>query len=222
MRPQPRNIGLSLDFRLIRLHPAAVAIYVVYNNYDEMVMATGYPARGDSLRYADESRLRKHYEYTFDRISSPFQTFETDMLIIGSGAGGGVVASQLAQKGWNVFVVDKGIYVKPEDMLGTESDGFGRLYENGGLMSTEDASMTILAGSTFGGGTTSTSFRSIPDFCRETDVNAHSQLVGILAAAALPAGAVGEGSRVAVLPLEGIRRVDRSGLRAHGRLRRAL
>lgn len=136
---------------------AAVALYVAYNNYDDVVHATGYPALGDVLRYTDESRLRRHYEYTFDRISTPFETFETDMLVLGSGAGGGVVSSQLAQKGWNVLVVDKGTYVKPEDMLGTEADGFGRLYENGGLMSTEDASMTILAGSTFGGGTTSES-----------------------------------------------------------------
>lgn len=132
----------------------AVAIFVVYNNYENVVLATGYPARGDLLRYADQARLRKHYEYTFERISTPFQEFETDMLVIGSGAGGGVVASQLAQKGWNVFVLDKGTYVKPEDMLGVESDGFNRLYENGGLMATEDGAMTILAGSTFGGGTT--------------------------------------------------------------------
>ena len=136
---------------------AAVAIFVVYNNYENVVLATGYPARGDLLRYADQARLRKHYEYTFERISTPFQEFETDMLVIGSGAGGGVVASQLAQQGWNVFVLDKGTYVKPEDMLGVESDGFNRLYENGGLMATEDGAMTILAGSTFGGGTTSTS-----------------------------------------------------------------
>ncbi|GAA5984170.1 hypothetical protein JCM10908_006079 [Rhodotorula pacifica] len=132
----------------------SVALFIMYNNYEQVVLATGYPARGDSLRYVDQARLRKHYEYTFERISTPFETFETDMLVVGSGAGGGVVASQLGQKGWNVFVIDKGTYVKPEDMLGVESDGFKRLYENGGLMATEDGAMTILAGSSFGGGTT--------------------------------------------------------------------
>lgn len=140
----------------------------MYNNYENVVLATGYPARGDLLRYADQARLRKHYEYTFERISTPFQEFETDMLVIGSGAGGGVVASQLAQKGWNVFVLDKGTYVKPEDMLGVESDGFNRLYENGGLMATEDGAMTILAGSTFGGGTTSMSAPYDPNVERST------------------------------------------------------
>ncbi|GAA5925837.1 uncharacterized protein JCM15063_005137 [Sporobolomyces koalae] len=132
----------------------SIALYVAYNVYDDNLLATGYPAAGDTQRYADPARQRKHYPYQFETISTPLQVFETDMLVVGSGAGGGVVVSELAKKGWQTIVVEKGQYVKPEDMLGTQKDGFERMYESQGLMAVEDGSMNILAGSTFGGGTT--------------------------------------------------------------------
>ncbi|BGP24828.1 hypothetical protein JCM10295v2_003748 [Rhodotorula toruloides] len=131
----------------------SLALFVAYNLYDDVLFAIGYPATGDEKRFADPDRLRKHFPYTFEKIEVPYQVFDTDMLVVGSGAGGGVVASELSKKGWNVFVVEKGQYVKPEDMAGTQRDGFKRLYESEGLMATEDGSMNVLAGSTFGGGT---------------------------------------------------------------------
>ncbi|GAA5959307.1 hypothetical protein JCM21900_003924 [Sporobolomyces salmonicolor] len=132
----------------------SIALYVCYNIYDEVILATGYPAQGESTRYADAARLRKHHPYVFESIDTFYQVFETDMLVIGSGAGGGVVASELAKKGWQTLVIEKGEYVKPEDLAGTPKEGFRRLYESQGLIATEDGSMNVLAGATFGGGTT--------------------------------------------------------------------
>ncbi|GAA5874602.1 hypothetical protein JCM16303_002918 [Sporobolomyces ruberrimus] len=132
----------------------SIALYVAYTVYDDNLLASGYPALGDAQRYVDPDRQRKHYPYKFEKISTPLQVFETDMLVVGSGAGGGVVVSELAKKGWQTIVVEKGEYIKPEDMLGTPKDGFERMYESQGLMATEDGSMNVLAGSTFGGGTT--------------------------------------------------------------------
>lgn len=79
---------------------------------------------------------------------------EIDVLVIGSGAGGGVVSSYLSQKGWRTLVVEKGTYVKPEDMAGTPKEALKTLYESKGLMATEDGGINLLAGSCFGGGTT--------------------------------------------------------------------
>ncbi|GAA5895388.1 hypothetical protein JCM8208_005995 [Rhodotorula glutinis] len=132
----------------------AFTLYVTYNLYDNIILATGYPALGDEHRFADKARLRPHHPYQFESIRTQFEVIETDILVVGSGAGGGVVASELAKKGWKVLVVEKGEYIKPEDMAGTQREGFSRLYESAGLMATEDGSMNILAGSGFGGGTT--------------------------------------------------------------------
>ena len=60
----------------------------------------------------------------------------------------------LAQAGLSIVVLEKGAYVRPSQIDGLEGPGFNKLYEKGGLMSTADASMGILAGATLGGGTT--------------------------------------------------------------------
>ena len=79
---------------------------------------------------------------------------ECDVVIVGSGAGGGCAAAVLAQAGLSVVVLEKGAYVRPSQIDGLEGAGFNTLYEKGGLMSTADQSMGILAGATLGGGTT--------------------------------------------------------------------
>jgi choline dehydrogenase-like flavoprotein len=76
-----------------------------------------------------------------------------DVLIIGSGAGGCVAASVLARAGYRVLVVEKGPYVSPASVTNLESPSFATLYEQGGTLRTSDGAVTILAGSTLGGGT---------------------------------------------------------------------
>ncbi|KAI9249994.1 hypothetical protein BY458DRAFT_590329 [Sporodiniella umbellata] len=61
----------------------------------------------------------------------PHQRFDT--IVIGSGAGGGVVASELAAHGQSVLVIEKGKY-KHESKLGrNEAEGYRDLYESSGL-----------------------------------------------------------------------------------------
>ena len=78
---------------------------------------------------------------------------EADVAIVGSGAGGGVVAAMLAAAGRDVLVIEAGGYVPEPEMTGRELDGFDRLYLDHGMTSTADLGVAILAGSTLGGGT---------------------------------------------------------------------
>jgi len=131
-------------------------MYKVYTDFPTMLAACGgFPTEGDPLRLADPSRNRHHYEYKFEKVNQEYQYIETDVLVIGSGAGGGVVASEMAEKGWSTLVVEKGVYLKPDEMAGTPKEGFEKLYEAQGLMATEDGGLNVLAGSSFGGGTVS-------------------------------------------------------------------
>lgn len=96
-------------------------------------------------------------------------TLETDVLIIGSGAGGGVVAGELSAAGWDVLIVEKGGYRAEADFSGREIGSSEALFEKYGALATADTSMIVLAGSTLGGGTTvnwSASFRT-PDHVLE-------------------------------------------------------
>ncbi len=78
---------------------------------------------------------------------------EADVIVVGSGAGGGVMASELAAAGRAVLVLEAGPAVDETTMPRTELDAFSRLYLNHGLLSTWDGSVSMLAGSAVGGGT---------------------------------------------------------------------
>ncbi len=86
-------------------------------------------------------------------ITQPM-TLETEVLIIGSGAGGGVVAGELAQAGHGVMVIEKGNYYADHEFPRDEMTSMDTMYEKHGALFTEDTSMSILAGSVLGGGTT--------------------------------------------------------------------
>ncbi|NWF69939.1 MAG: GMC family oxidoreductase [Chloroflexi bacterium] len=81
-------------------------------------------------------------------------TLDTDVLIIGSGAGGGVLAGELSAAGHEVIVVEKGEYWADGDFRGRELESYERMYEKFGALTTADTAMVVLAGSILGGGTT--------------------------------------------------------------------
>lgn len=96
-------------------------------------------------------------------------TLSCDVVIVGSGAGGGVVAAELSAAGYDVIVVEKGGYYHGAEFHGRELESTEQLFEKYGSFTTRDKSMIVLAGSTLGGGTTvnwAASFRT-PDDVRE-------------------------------------------------------
>jgi choline dehydrogenase-like flavoprotein len=88
-----------------------------------------------------------------DGLGDTPMLLEADVVIVGSGAGGGVVAALLAEAGRSVVVLEAGPFVDEGSMPRDEMDAFARLYLNHGLLSTWDGAVTMLAGSAVGGGT---------------------------------------------------------------------
>jgi long-chain-alcohol oxidase len=80
-------------------------------------------------------------------------TLDCDVAVIGSGAGGGVVAGLVAEAGRSVVVLEKGPNPGSRDMTQVEGDMLGALYLDGALLMTQSGSLPILAGSCLGGGT---------------------------------------------------------------------
>ena len=76
-----------------------------------------------------------------------------DVVIVGSGAGGGVAAGVLAGAGLDVVVLEKGGYHNEADFTHIESEAYRDMYLDKGLNGTVDSGFTMLAGSTLGGGT---------------------------------------------------------------------
>jgi choline dehydrogenase-like flavoprotein len=88
-----------------------------------------------------------------EHVAGESATLAADVCVVGSGAGGGVIASELQRAGKSVVVLEMGQYRNESDFKQLELPGMLELYLGGGLLASEDGSITILAGSTLGGGT---------------------------------------------------------------------
>lgn len=86
-------------------------------------------------------------------VAGDLLVLQADVVIVGSGAGGGVIAAELTRAGRSVVVVEAGPFLDEAHLPTDEMDAFSRLYLNHGLLTTWDGSITMLAGSGVGGGT---------------------------------------------------------------------
>jgi choline dehydrogenase-like flavoprotein len=94
---------------------------------------------------------------------------EADVVVVGSGAGGGVVAGTLAQAGLKVVVLEAAGYYNEGDFKQLELVAYQEMYWRGGPTPTADGNFSLQAGTTLGGGTTInwTNCLRTPDWVRE-------------------------------------------------------
>ena len=95
--------------------------------------------------------IREHGRLTATPTTD--QRTTADAVIIGSGAGGSVAAARLAERGWDVVVLEEGNLVSLEELNEREADMTARLYAERGMRATDDLSFMLLQGGAVGGGT---------------------------------------------------------------------
>jgi choline dehydrogenase-like flavoprotein len=88
-----------------------------------------------------------------DRAAIDPLELEAEVVVVGSGAGGGVVAARLAEAGRDVLVVEAARHVPEPEMPVLEAEAFRRMYLDRGTTGTADLGVTIVAGAAVGGGT---------------------------------------------------------------------
>ena len=111
--------------------------------------AIGYPGPISAAPSADEAPKMIKVE----ELGGAEATLTADVCVVGSGAGGGVMAAELAKGGKSVVVLEQGGYRNEQDFNQLELPGSLELYLGGGLLASEDGSISVLAGATLGGGT---------------------------------------------------------------------
>ena len=79
---------------------------------------------------------------------------EADVVIIGTGAGGGIAAQLLAEAGLKVVMIEEGPHKQTPDFHMQESEAYPDLYQEVANRKTADQAITILQGRAVGGSTT--------------------------------------------------------------------
>src|SRR5256885_10936550 len=111
--------------------------------------AIGYPGPISAPPSAEQAPKT----ISVEDVSGTEATLTADVCVVGSGAGGGVIAAELQKGGKSVLVLEQGGYRNEEDFKQLELPGSLELYLSGGLLQSEDGSIAVLAGATLGGGT---------------------------------------------------------------------
>ena len=110
-----------------------------------------YPAPQDAERPA----ARHPQDLRIEAVRPERETtIECDVAVVGSGAGGSVIAARAAQAGRRVVVLEAGGYHTADDFPQHELPGTTEMYERYGFLATRDLAIGLLAGHTAGGATT--------------------------------------------------------------------
>ncbi|KAA8912988.1 hypothetical protein FN846DRAFT_931329 [Sphaerosporella brunnea] len=133
----------------------AITMFVYLRTSPELFEALGYPRVDPRKLGAQELAARNLPKFTFETFGGAEEVeMETDVVIVGSGSGGQVVAAKLAGRGLKVLVLDKGCFFPQEELPKKEVEASSTMFENGGGTTTVDGLGTIVSASTWGGGST--------------------------------------------------------------------
>ncbi|KAI8139042.1 GMC oxidoreductase-domain-containing protein [Fennellomyces sp. T-0311] len=118
-----------------------------------------YPAM--AYEGCDPIRSQPDYQATHPTERLPMLTREDlskiqrfDAIIVGTGAGGGTCAAELAAAGLSVLAIEKGSYYHESEFRPNEDEGVLRLFDTGAPLVSEDGVIQSIIISTFGGATT--------------------------------------------------------------------
>ncbi len=80
-------------------------------------------------------------------------TLDADLVIVGTGAGGAMVAREAARAGLKVIALEEGAHSQPRDFTQREDEMIPLLFQDAGGRTTADGAVTVLQGRGVGGST---------------------------------------------------------------------
>jgi len=129
-----------------------LTLFIAYGAPDPQ---TGQNPNWAAFRYPGPTAAPPAVEKTIEPVAPDGDELEleADVCIVGSGAGGGVIAGTLARAGLKVCVVEAGGYFNESDFNQLELSAYENMYWRGGPNPTADFNVTVYAGAGLGGGT---------------------------------------------------------------------
>ncbi|QIR13639.1 GMC family oxidoreductase [Shewanella aestuarii] len=101
-----------------------------------------------------ETGLASGWQHIDASTLSQNRHFEADVVIVGTGAGGGTAAEILAEAGLSVIMIEGGSLKSSKDFDMEERQAYPNLYQQAAAMKTADKGIGIFQGRTVGGSTT--------------------------------------------------------------------
>ncbi len=92
--------------------------------------------------------------YITTHVPADGEVLQADVVVVGSGAGGGTIAGVLATQGKHVVVLEAGGATSERDYRQLEIEASTTMMYRNGLSVSADGNIGLLAGATLGGGTT--------------------------------------------------------------------
>jgi choline dehydrogenase-like flavoprotein len=150
LRGPLRNVIESL------IRAAQQMVYVGYYGDPRGAATTGYKPFSQRPGYEEAmSRVPRHRPRL--EVTSPPEldsdTLHADVAIVGSGAAGAILAYELAEKGRDVVVLERGPHVDPSQFTEDEKVQISTLYRDGALQLSKDFRFSVLQGMCVGGST---------------------------------------------------------------------
>ncbi|KAJ3260655.1 hypothetical protein HK103_000265 [Boothiomyces macroporosus] len=143
---------LRLLFRVFRLITLIHSYGTVDSNGDNKAWnALKYDGPNRELQKNSQSAQKVWRPEFLDLKES--DVYEYDVVVVGSGAGGGVMAAELSKAGHKVILLEKGSYCHPSELSLVEYNSLAGFYEREAGYYSEDGGIFVLAGRTWGGGT---------------------------------------------------------------------
>ncbi len=136
-----------------------------YVSSPDVHKSMGIPYRKEKIKPEPESRWMRQISpaSSFDTD----ETIEADVVVVGTGAGGAVVAKELAEKGLAVAIIEAGHFYRRDVFTGNPKDMMPLIYRAGGITaSLGNAVIPIPMGKAVGGTTlinSATCFRTPDD-----------------------------------------------------------
>jgi choline dehydrogenase-like flavoprotein len=125
--------------------------------------AVGWEGALDGIP-SDAEPVRRHADPASAHHPPPFRTtiaplaldgsvLRADAIVIGTGAGGAVMAARLAEAGLDVLILEAGALRDGRDFAEHDADALRDLYADGAQRTTDDVGLSIVQGVGVGGGT---------------------------------------------------------------------
>jgi choline dehydrogenase-like flavoprotein len=153
--PRQSRIRFLKNLKQIVIRICLQLVYAGYYGDERSFESIGYQPFTKRPRYSS-LEIDEPGEHPLE-VERPEQVgareIEADVCIVGSGAGGAILAHELAKRGRDVLILERGEYVEPRDFNESEIEMISKLYVDGLMQQSEDWRFTVLQGNCVGGST---------------------------------------------------------------------